>query len=344
MQLFRRAGAFAPGLRHAHRYNGVMTITRDRAARLPAGSLHARAPSRGGMPRAGVSRRAFLKSGLGLAGLAGVAGGGTAAYAAAEAAFDLQITDYRPVPPRWPAGRRLSIAVIADLHAGGPNMGPGRVAEVVDATNRLGCDLIVLLGDFFATHPFVTARLPHAAWANELARLKARLGVHAILGNHDWWHDIAGVRKALADVRIPVLENDAVLLGAPGNRFWLAGLGDQIAYRLGHNRFRGVDDLPGTLARVRTDDPVLLLVHEPDIFTEVPDRVALTLAGHTHGGQVRLPLVWPRFVPSRYGARFAYGHIVEQRRHLIVSGGIGTSKVPLRLGVPPEIVRVTLGA
>ena len=132
-----------------------------------------------------------------------------------------------------------------------------------------------------------------------------------------------------------------MLLGAAGQRFWLAGIGDQLAYRLGHGRFRGVDDLPGTLAQVNTDDPVLLLVHEPDIFTRVPARVALTLAGHTHGGQIRLPLIWPPFVPSKYGARFAYGHVVEDDRHMIVSGGLGTSIIPARLGVPPEIVHVS---
>jgi predicted MPP superfamily phosphohydrolase len=99
-----------------------------------------------------------------------------------------------------------------------------------------------------------------------------------------------------------------------------------------------------TLAQVRTDDPVLLLVHEPDIFPRVPDRVALTLAGHTHGGQIRLPFIWPAFVPSKFGKRFAYGHIVEDGRHMIVSGGLGTSVVPARLGVPPEVVRIELGA
>ncbi len=145
-------------------------------------------------------------------------------------------------------------------------------------------------------------------------------------------------------MRIPVLENDAVLLNDGDHRFWLAGLGDQLAHWIGPGNFEGVDDLPGTLARVTTDDPVILLVHEPDIFTEMPPRVALTLAGHTHGGQIVLPLLPPLWTPSQYGARFAYGHIVEQDRHMIVSGGLGCSKVPLRLGVPPEIVRVTLGA
>jgi uncharacterized protein len=292
----------------------------------------------------GLSRRGLIKAGLGLGAAGLMLPGSTAAYAGVEAATGLIVTDYWPVPPAWPDTHRLSITVIADLHAGGPNMGLARVSQVVDAANALSSDLVVVLGDYFATHKFVTERVPHAAWAGELGRLKARLGVYAIFGNHDWWYDIKGTRAALAAVRIPALENDAVLLGERGQRFWLAGLGDQIAYRLGPNRFRGVDDLPGTLGRVRSDDPVILLVHEPDIFTHVPARVALTLAGHTHGGQIKFPLLQPMWVPSEYGARFAYGHVVENGRHMIVSGGLGTSFVPLRLGVPPEILRVRLGA
>jgi predicted MPP superfamily phosphohydrolase len=128
------------------------------------------------------------------------------------------------------------------------------------APQALNSDLIVILGDYFATHRFVTEWVPHAAWAAELARLNARLGVYAILGNHDWWHDIKGVRSALAAVHIPVMENDAVLLNDRDRRFWLAGLGDQLAHVLGPGRFEGVDDLPGTLKRITTDDPVILLV------------------------------------------------------------------------------------
>jgi predicted MPP superfamily phosphohydrolase len=289
-----------------------------------------------------ITRRGLLKAGLGLSGVAMVLPG-TAAYAGVQAATELVVTDYRLTPPGWPADRRLTIAVIADLHAGGPNMGLERVRQVVDSANTLGCDLVVLLGDYFATHRFVTERVPPPAWAGEFARLRAPLGVYAIYGNHDWWYDIAGVRHALANVRIPALQNDAVLLGEKGSQFWLAGLGDQLAHYISPGHFRGVDDLPATMGKVTTDDPVILLAHEPDIFTEVPGRVALTLAGHTHGGQVRLPLVPPVWAPSQYGARFAYGHIVERGRHMIVSGGLGCSKVPLRLGMPPEIVRVTLG-
>jgi predicted MPP superfamily phosphohydrolase len=217
------------------------------------------------------------------------------------------------------------------------------INRVVEETNALRPDVIVLLGDYIATHRFITEHVPHDVWAGELARLKAPLGVWAILGNHDWWHNVRSIRGALVKAGIPCLENRAVLLGEGATRFWIAGLGDQIAHWLGPGTFRGEDDLAGTLAQVTTDDPVILLAHEPDIFVSVPPRVSLTLAGHTHGGQVRIPLLWPHLVPSRYGARFAYGHIVEGNRHMIVSGGLGTSFAPVRLGVPPEIVHVELG-
>jgi uncharacterized protein len=287
-----------------------------------------------------LTRRRVL---VGSAGIVAASLVTTASYAAIEPE-GLVVTRYVPTLPGWPADRKLSIAVIADLHAGGPDMLLPHVRRVVDTANRLRPHLVVLLGDFIASYRFPIKRMADRLWAEELARLRAPLGTWAILGNHDWWHDLHGVRAALADVRIPLLENDAVLLGEPGQKFWLAGIGDQLAQPVGHGRFRGVDDLPGTLAQVRTDDPVLLLVHEPDIFPRVPARVALTLAGHTHGGQIRLPLIWPAFVPSRYGARYAYGHVVENNRHMIVSGGLGTSTIPARLGVPPEVVHVELGA
>jgi uncharacterized protein len=288
-----------------------------------------------------VRRSLLLGAAAGFVGLIATAAGG---YAGTVEADGLVVTRYALTPPGWSAGRRLSITVIADLHAGGPDMLMPHVRRIVDTANRLQSDLVVLLGDFIASYGFPTRRVRDPVWAAELKHLSAPLGVWAILGNHDWWHDLEGVRGALAGAGIPVLENKAVLLGPPGRGFWLAGIGDQLAYPLGHGKFLGADDLPGTLAQITGDDPVLLLVHEPDIFTRVPQRVALTLAGHTHGGQIRIPLLWPLFVPSEYGARFAYGHVVEDGRHMIVSGGLGTSIIPARLGVPPEIVHVTLGA
>ena len=299
---------------------------------LPAGKIGS---------KAGLSRRRLL---IGSVGLIGLSASATGAYAGAIEPSDLLVTRYALTPPNWPAGQKLTIAAIADLHAGGPHMTLPHIAHIVDTTNALHCDVVVLLGDFKAFYKFNFMPVVDPLWAAELGRLRAPLGVWAILGNHDWWHDLHGVRSALANARIPVLENDAVLLGPPGQKFWLAGIGDQLAHWISRGRFRGVDDLPGTLARVHTDDPVVLLVHEPDIFTQVPQRVALTLAGHTHGGQIRIPVVWRFFVPSKYGSRYAYGHVVEDGRHMIVSGGLGTSFIPARLGVPPEVVQVVLGA
>ena len=307
--------------------------------------MDARAPKRSGQPshtaaEARITRRRVLGGAAGLAGFSAIA---TGIYAGAVEPQGLVVTRYALSPPVWPAGRKLSISVIADLHAGGPDMLLAHVRRIVNTANELKSDLVVLLGDYTASYRLANERVPYAAWAAELAQLIAPLGTWAILGNHDWWNDLTEVRSALAGARIPVLENEAVMLGAGRQRFWLAGIGDQLAHPLGNGRFRGEDDLPRTLAQVATDDPILLLVHEPDIFPRVPARIALTLAGHTHGGQIRVPFIWPAFVPSQYGARFAYGHIVEEGRHMIVSGGLGTSVIPARLGVPPEIVRVELG-
>jgi uncharacterized protein len=120
-----------------------------------------------------------------------------------------------------------------------------------------------------------------------------------------------------------------------GRRLWFAGLADLDARR---------PDVAGTLARVPSGDPVVVLTHRPDVFPDVPARVALTLAGHTHGGQVRLPLLGALVVPSKFGSRYAAGLIEEQGRRLFVTSGIGTSTVPVRLGVPPEIAEITLTA
>jgi predicted MPP superfamily phosphohydrolase len=298
-----------------------------------------------------ISRRKFFRF---IAGL-GAFSASTAAYGfGIEPLLRLRITRYDLQPPRWPADLQLKIAVIADLHACDPWMSLEHIQSIVDHTNALDADIIVLLGDYVAGHRHVTRFIPGSEWAPVLAGLKAPLGVHAILGNHDWWEDktvqregygLVVARRALEAAGIPVYENDAKRLTKAGRPFWLAGLGDQLAY-LPAGRFRpvrriGVDDLAATLGKVTDDAPVILLAHEPDVAMRVPSRVALQLSGHTHGGQVRL-FGWAPVVPSRYGRRFAYGH-TRTNCDVIVSGGLGCSFMPFRLGVPPEIVLVTLG-
>ena len=224
------------------------------------------------------------------------------------------------------------------------------MAAIVEASNALRPDLIVLLGDYVAGHHWVTRQIAARDFAQVAAGLKAPLGIHAVLGNHDWWDDRTAQRlgrgpiiagRELTAAGIPVLENDATRLVHQGRPFWLLGLGDQIAL-LRRPRLLGVDDLTGTLAKVTDEAPAILLAHEPDIFPRVPARVALTLSGHAHGGQVRL-LGYSPVTASRFGNRYAYGHVSEGGRDLVVSGGLGTSILPVRFGVPPEIVLIELG-
>jgi uncharacterized protein len=294
-----------------------------------------------------LTRRAFLRTLAGGA-VASIASG---SYAVAiEPRFRLIVTRYALTPLGGPNGKgSVRIAALADVHACEPWMPVSRIEEIVAATNALKPDVVVLLGDYVAgiRHRLLTGVVSPRDWGRALGGLSAPLGVHAILGNHDWWSGAAAVRAGLADNGIAVLENDASLLTAPdGTAFWLAGIADQLAYAFSRtHRDKGADDLPGTLARIPKDGlPIILLVHEPDIFPTVPRRVSLTLAGHTHGGQVDLPIIGRPIIPSRYGNRYAYGHVVEDGRDLIVSGGLGCTGLPIRFGVPPEIVLVDLGA
>jgi predicted MPP superfamily phosphohydrolase len=278
---------------------------------------------------------------------------GLGSYAFAfEPALRLNVTSYRLTPPGWPGGLTVKAAVLADIHACEPWMPASRVRGIANLTNDLSPDIVFLLGDFSGGHRFVSGPVLPEAWGEALSVLKAPLGVYAVLGNHDWWHGALpsmpadgaeGVRNALRSAGIEVLENDAFRVTKNGQPFWVAGLADQIAARTGPRRFRGLDDLGGTLAQINDEAPVILLAHEPAIFRRVPDRVSLTLCGHTHGGQVNLPIITKDFMRTHFGSDLVYGHIVERGRHLIISAGLGTSMLPMRFMRPPEVVQLILG-
>jgi predicted MPP superfamily phosphohydrolase len=232
--------------------------------------------------------------------------------------------------PGWPReldGVRLGVA--SDLHAGAPHAGERKLAAVVERLNGEAPDAILLLGDFIDAHPLWGGRVSPEQIARELSALRAPLGVFAVLGNHDWKQAGDRMWRALEDADIEVLENRAVRTGG----FHVAGLADLRCRR---------PDLPTTLAAVQPGEPVVLLAHDPDVFPYVPERVALTLSGHLHGGQVAIPVIRRPAIPSRYGERYARGHVVEEDRHLFVSSGVGTSGLPLRLLAPPEVVLLEL--
>jgi uncharacterized protein len=298
-----------------------------------------------------LTRRRFLVG-------AGAGVGATLSFSGYATAYEtgaaLTLTEYAPRLNGWPDRLELKIAVIADIHACHPWMSDERIGEIVDLANAERPDLTVLLGDFVGTHPFVSGYVPPGAWAEQLARLEAPLGVYAILGNHDWWFAAVpteppdgslSVRKALAAARIPVLENRSLRLSQQGRPFWLIGLGDQLAHvRSSARPRRGADDLGAAMRDIRDDAPAILLAHEPYIFPAVPDRIALTLSGHMHGGQVNLPLIGaPIHFIKRRSANFVYGEYALSERQMIVSGGLGTSFAPIRVLRPPEVVMVKLG-
>lgn len=295
-----------------------------------------------------ISRRKVLWGLLGIA-LAGLFAGLYSFFI--EAGWRLRVQRWRLTLPDWPADQPLRIALVADLHAGVPTMGFDRVAGIVARTNALSPDLILLMGDYRATHPWQSRKVPIDESAPILAGLTAPMGVFAILGNHDWRDDVVAQalrhgpihsQKVLESHGIAVLANHAIRIETGRGAFWLAGLDSQAAFSHTMVADRpGADDLAGTLAQITDDAPVILAAHEPDIFPSVPQRVSLTLSGHTHGGQIRL-FGWAPVVPSRYGNRYAYGPFSETDRQLVVSGGLGCSGFPLRFGMPPEITLVEI--
>lgn len=233
--------------------------------------------------------------------------------------------------PGWPDGAGSVRAVLlTDLHVAGPDMPPERLARIVAQVNALRPDLVLIGGDFISDKRTATRFYPVDQAVAPLAGLQAPLGTIAVLGNHDHWRDAAAMRRALETAGITVLDNDAVARGPLA----IGGLDDD---------FTGHADVPRTVAALRRlPGARLLLSHSPDPFPAMPDEVRLMLAGHTHCGQIRLPLIGAITTMSRYDERYACGRIDEAGRTLIVSAGLGTSVLPLRLGAVPDLWLVTL--
>jgi predicted MPP superfamily phosphohydrolase len=236
--------------------------------------------------------------------------------------------------PHWPAPLRgFRVALMSDLHVGSLYWDVAHVRQLVEETNRQQPDLILLAGDYTINGvKFGTWTAPEDI-AEALGGLRAPYGTIAVLGNHDWWNRRRRIRRAFTDAGITVLEDEVQAITTEKGRFFVVGLADAM---MGH------PDIPGTIAKVPAGEPFLVLVHEPDVFPEIDARASLTMAGHTHGGQVWLPLLGRLVVPSEYGQRYAVGHVVEEGRHLYVTSGVGTSIAPVRFGVPPEVVLLEL--
>lgn len=238
--------------------------------------------------------------------------------------------------PHWPnALSGTKVALLSDVHVGSPFWDLPRLRGLVERVNAERPDLILLAGDYLINDVVGGRFVPIEPIAAEFGQLRAPLGVIAVLGNHDWWNGGEHTRAVLEANGLRVLDDEVVGIDAAGVKFFLLGMAD-IEVRRRTAR--------ATMALAPPGVPLLALVHEPDIFAQLDGRVSLTLAGHTHGGQVKLPLLGRPIVPSAYGQRYAAGHVVEDGRHLFVTTGLGTSIWPVRFGVPPEIALLTLRA
>ncbi len=238
------------------------------------------------------------------------------------------------VLPGWPANcDGLRLDVVADTHTGSPRNGLDNLDRWVQRLVDSDADAVLMAGDYVILSVFLGTYVPAEEIATHLKPLTARKPVYAVLGNHDWWKDGAKVRDAFASAGVRMIDNQAEAVQLRGCRFWIAGIGDLL---------EGDPDVAGTFAMIDDAAPVIALTHEPDLFPDIPSRASLTVAGHTHGGQID---VWPlRRDPSPFvlGSSRLKWHIVDEGRHLFVTPGIGTSILPMRFGVPPEISRLTL--
>lgn len=232
----------------------------------------------------------------------------------------------------------IKIAMAADFHVGAPHMDLERLKGIVEKINATKPDIILLPGDFLTmigdNRVIGGEYVPPGPIAEVLAGLKAPLGVYATLGNHDMMNEPLVMMGALQKAGIKVLDNDAFHVKTDKYDFWVAGLADDTTSR---------PDWKATDKKMPGNAPVILIMHDPGAFLEKMERPALTVAGHTHGGQA-LPWILKHMTNpySRAPMKYLYGRIDEEGRTMIVTDGIGTSIVPLRIGAMPEIVSIKL--
>ena len=250
-----------------------------------------------------------------------------------------------------PAFEGLRIVAVSDIHAGSHGVDAARMREVVDEINAQDADVVVLLGDYVSQlndgKPIRERqlRMPVESLTTGLAGIKAKYGVYAVLGNHDGWYNNQAVADALRLAGIRVLENEVAFIERGGRKLRLFGMRDHLHM----GTWATFDnDMRRAIASYERTGGIIVLQHSPDVFPVVNafktfgDEFKLMIAGHTHGGQVRFPVLGTPIVPSAFGQKYAGGHIREDGKDLFVTTGIGTSLLPFRFLVPPEIAVLTL--
>jgi predicted MPP superfamily phosphohydrolase len=246
-----------------------------------------------------------------------------------------------------PAFNNLKIVAISDLHGGSNNVTAEKLRQVVRHTNEQNADVIVLLGDYVSQRrdDRKEIKMPVTEIAGNLKGFEAKYGVFAVLGNHDVWHGEKEIAAEFRRVGYRVLENEVALIEKDGQKLRILGLKD-------HMKITSWDgfskEIRETLATGKQAGDVVVLEHSPDflylIQTSMPNQndLKLVINGHTHGGQIWFPIIGSPMIPSNYGQKYAFGHIKENNVDVFVTTGIGTSILPFRFLVPPEIAVLTI--
>lgn len=242
--------------------------------------------------------------------------------------------DYLVELPGWPRTcDGVRVDVIADLHVGSPGNGLDNLDRVIDRLLASDADIVLMAGDYVILSVFAGTYVGPEPIAERLRLLAANKRVYAVLGNHDWWKRGDHIARTFAAAGVVMLEDEAAQVRADGCTFAIAGIGDL---------WEGRPDIARAYAAIPAQLPVVALSHNPAVLRRLPSRTALLVAGHTHGGQVQLPILGRPALWNSPDGRYAAGHMIERGRHVFVSPGIGTSIFPVRFGVPPEISRLTL--
>jgi predicted MPP superfamily phosphohydrolase len=291
---------------------------------------------------ASPSRRAFLTDSVIVAGAAcsGVAG----VYSTFVTPWSLSLVRHRiPIPNLPHALDGIRLVQLTDTHLG-PRIPASFIRQAVDMAIGLDPDLFVLTGDY--VHMGRSYIEPAAALFKPLSETRAgRLGVIGVIGNHDHYADAGAVRAALAGVGVRVLHNQRLFLDESRGLARILRTDASLCIAGVDDLLEGTPDLRESLGGVPDDVPRVLLSHNPDYAEDSilkAFRADLMISGHTHGGQVRLPVVGSPLIPSRFGQKYAHGLVRGPHCPVLVGAGVGMSLLPVRVGVDPEVVEITL--
>lgn len=241
----------------------------------------------------------------------------------------------------------LKIVAVSDIHGGSNAVTEEKLRQIVAEINAQNADIVVFLGDYVSQRHFDRAQLkmPIETIADNLAGIRSKYGTFAVLGNHDVWYGESEIRAALSRISFRVLENELAFVDKDGQRLRILGLKDHTKIKKWNSFSADVRDV---IEENEQSGDIIVLEHSPDILPiitgdlSVSDDLRLMIAGHTHGGQIRFPLIGSLIVPSSYGQKYARGHVKENNLDMFVTTGIGTSILPFRFFVPPEIAVLTI--